>query len=82
MPAKPESGWVIRARLANGARLYLMDEATEAGTTRVPWSPRNHDARLFDTEDEARARAETMQTNHTALEYEVGKLSRPAKRRR
>ena len=85
MPPKPETGWVIRVRLANGMRLYLMNEAAGTPTglgERMPWSPRDHDARLFDTEDEAQARAAPMQTSHSALEYEVCKLSRPAKRQR
>ena len=67
--------WGITVRLNNGSRLYYSTRLDASG--QPDWTPRVTEARRFATESEAAEQAAPMQTNRTAMEYEVVHLPQP-----
>ena len=67
--------WGIRVRLNDGSYSFFSSQLDAAGNH--DWSPRVRQALRFETEAEARRRADMMQTNRTAIEYEVVHLPQP-----
>jgi hypothetical protein len=69
-PLTPE--WGIVVRLNDGTRLFY--SSARDATGQADWTPRLNEAERFASEAEAIQTAAPMQTNRSAMEYEVVRL--------